>query len=69
VLDDTVAHVVLMVAREAVSDAVRHAQPQTVRVSVDFAAVSVRWRVVDDGSGFVPVRPLSTVERSMSLKA
>jgi signal transduction histidine kinase len=51
-LDDTVAHVVLMVAREAVSNAVRHAQPQAVRVGVHFAAGSVRLRVVDDGRGF-----------------
>lgn len=102
-----------MVAREAVSDAMRHAQPQAVRVSVHFAAASMRLHMVDDGSGFdsrktfiagaghfgliglrervggvggrfeaeaspgagtrflieVPVRPLSTVKRSMSLKA
>ncbi len=51
-LDDTVAHVVLMVAREAVSNAVRHAQPQAVRVGVHFAAGSVRLQVVDDGRGF-----------------
>jgi ligand-binding sensor domain-containing protein/signal transduction histidine kinase len=51
-LDDTVAHVVLMVAREAVSNAVRHAQPQAVRVGVHFEAGSVRLLVVDDGRGF-----------------
>src|ERR1035438_6062509 len=51
-LDDGVAHVVLMVAREAVSNAVRHAQPQVVRVSVHFTGGSVRLQVVDDGRGF-----------------
>ncbi len=51
-LDDTVAHVVLMVAREAVSNAVRHAQPHAVRVCVHFAPGSVRLQVVDDGRGF-----------------
>jgi signal transduction histidine kinase len=53
-LDDAVAHVVLMVAREAVYNAVRHAQPQEVRVSVHFAARSVRMQVSDDGRGFDP---------------
>ncbi len=51
-LDDTVSHVVLMVAREAVSNAVRHAQPHAVRVSVHFADGSVRLQVADDGRGF-----------------
>ncbi len=53
-LDDMVAHVVLMVAREAVYNAVRHAQPHVVRVNVQFAADSVRMQVVDDGRGFNP---------------
>ena len=53
-LDDAVAHVVLMVAREAVYNAVRHAQPRKVRVSVQFAIRSVRMQVVDDGRGFDP---------------
>jgi len=51
-LDDTVAHVVLMVAREAVSNAVRHAQPHVVRVCVHFTSGSVRLQVIDDGRGF-----------------
>ena len=51
-LDDAVAHVVLMVAREAVYNAVRHAQPQAVSVKVHFASGSMQMRVVDDGCGF-----------------
>jgi signal transduction histidine kinase len=51
-IDDTVAHVVLMVAREAVSNAVRHAQPRAVRVCVHFTGASVRLQVTDDGRGF-----------------
>jgi ligand-binding sensor domain-containing protein/signal transduction histidine kinase len=59
-LDDTVAHVVLMVAREAVSNAVRHAQPQAVRVYVHFAAGSLRLQVIDDGRGFNSEKALTT---------
>jgi len=59
-LDNTVAHVVLMVAREAVYNAVRHAQPHVVRVSVQFAAGSVRMQVVDDGRGFNPEEAFAT---------
>jgi signal transduction histidine kinase len=51
-LDDTVTHVVLMVAREAVSNALRHAQPHGVRVCVNFASGSLGLQVVDDGRGF-----------------
>ncbi len=59
-LDDTVAHVVLMVAREAVSNAVRHAHPHVVRVSVQFCLGSVRMQVVDDGRGFDSERAFAT---------
>ena len=53
-LDDVVAHVVLMVAREAVYNAVRHAQPRAVRVTVHFESSRMRLQVVDDGRGFDP---------------
>jgi signal transduction histidine kinase len=51
-LDRTVEYVVLMVAREAVSNAVHHAQAQEVQINVQFEADTVRMQVLDDGKGF-----------------
>lgn len=53
-LDRTVEYVVLMVAREAVYNAVHHAQPQEVWVTIQFEANAVRMEVSDDGHGFEP---------------
>ena len=53
-LDRTVEYVVLMVAREAVSNAVHHAQPQEVRIRVRFNADSMQMQVMDNGHGFDP---------------
>ena len=51
-VDRVVEHVVLMVAREAVYNAVRHAQPSEVRIKVRFEPDTMRMQVVDDGCGF-----------------
>jgi ligand-binding sensor domain-containing protein/signal transduction histidine kinase len=42
----------LRIGQEAVGNAVRHAQAQTVTVSLDFGAREVRLEVKDDGRGF-----------------
>jgi len=51
-LDRTVEYVLLMVAREAVSNAVYHAQPKEVRINVNFDRDKMRMLVTDDGRGF-----------------
>jgi ligand-binding sensor domain-containing protein/signal transduction histidine kinase len=51
-LDRTVEYVVLMVAREAVSNAVHHSQPREVWINVKFETDNVRMQVLDDGIGF-----------------
>lgn len=53
-LDPAVEHDILMVAREAVYNAVKHAQPHEVRVKVEFDDGTIRMRVLDDGRGFDP---------------
>jgi signal transduction histidine kinase/ligand-binding sensor domain-containing protein len=58
-LDPAVEHDLLMVAREAVSNAVRHAQPREVRLQLDFESDRVRMQVHDDGCGFDPREALS----------
>jgi ligand-binding sensor domain-containing protein/signal transduction histidine kinase len=53
-LDQSVVHEVLMVAREALYNSIRHAQPKKVSLAVAFEANLCRIRVHDDGSGFDP---------------
>ncbi|MGO9641277.1 MAG: two-component regulator propeller domain-containing protein [Candidatus Acidiferrales bacterium] len=53
-LDGDAEHVLLMVAREAVYNAVRHAQAKEVHINVQFAGESARIEVADDGCGFDP---------------
>jgi len=53
-LDPAVEHDILMVAREAVYNAVQHARPTEVRIQVHFEDNKIRVRVVDDGCGFNP---------------
>ena len=53
-LDPAVEHDILMVAREAVYNAVQHAKPTEVRIQVHFEQNRVQLRVIDDGCGFNP---------------
>jgi ligand-binding sensor domain-containing protein/signal transduction histidine kinase len=45
---------VLRIAQEAVSNALRHATPDTVTVQLTYTADSLALRVADDGAGFDP---------------
>ena len=47
----------LRLAQEAVGNAIRHAEPRTVRVSLVYAPASVTLEVRDDGCGFDPAAP------------
>jgi signal transduction histidine kinase len=53
-LDQSTAHELLMVVREALHNAVRHGQPTRVRVSLDFRNSDFTVQVEDDGRGFDP---------------
>ena len=55
-LDPAVEHDILMVAREAVYNAVQHAKPTEVRLQVHFEDDKICLRVLDDGCGFDPNR-------------
>jgi signal transduction histidine kinase len=44
----------LQIAQEAVTNALRHAQPQTIRLILHFASKHVDLSIVDDGQGFDP---------------
>jgi signal transduction histidine kinase len=45
----------LRIGREAINNAVRHAQPEQIRVELEYHRRSLTLRVVDDGCGFTPV--------------
>jgi signal transduction histidine kinase len=46
----------LRIAQEALTNTLRHAQAQTIRVTLIYEPSRVRLRVQDDGQGFVPAR-------------
>jgi signal transduction histidine kinase len=54
VLDPMIEHDILMVAREAVYNAIRHAHPQEVSLKVHYQRGRIRLSVMDDGCGFEP---------------
>lgn len=66
-LDQSVVHEVLMVAREALYNSIRHAQPHKVELAVTFGETVCRIRVHDDGSGFDPTMLSSLPENHYGL--
>jgi len=54
VLEAPVEHDIMMVAREAVHNAIRHAHPREVSVRMQFERGKLRLSVLDDGCGFEP---------------
>jgi signal transduction histidine kinase/ligand-binding sensor domain-containing protein len=53
-LDQSTAHELLMVVREALHNAIRHGEPTKVRVDIGFERKEFRVQVRDDGCGFDP---------------
>ena len=53
-LDQSTAHELLMVVREALHNAIRHGQPNKVHVDISFEKRDFRVQVRDDGCGFDP---------------
>jgi signal transduction histidine kinase len=51
-LDQSTAHELLMVVREALHNAIRHGQPSKVRVDIAFEKKELKVQVRDDGRGF-----------------
>jgi ligand-binding sensor domain-containing protein/signal transduction histidine kinase len=66
-LDQSVVHEVLMVAREALYNSIRHAQPTRVALAVAFEEDLCRIRVRDDGLGFDPAMLSSLPENHYGL--
>lgn len=51
-LSQSAAHEVLMIAREGLYNAIRHAQPSKIELRLNFDPDKCTLRIVDDGSGF-----------------
>lgn len=65
-LPPDIAAEVLNVAREALSNAVRHAAANVARVIVEETADGLRLVVEDDGQGFDPATPLDATHHGLS---
>jgi signal transduction histidine kinase len=53
-LPSSVEHHLLRIGQEAITNAVKHARPESVRVTLEYADHQLRLSVQDDGIGFVP---------------
>ncbi len=53
-VDHAIEHDLVMVAREALSNAVRHAAPTSVQLRLSFGTRELKMQVDDDGRGFDP---------------
>lgn len=53
-LPDFIAGHLLLLAQESMTNAVKHAKPENVRITLEFGENSVELRVQDDGIGFDP---------------
>jgi signal transduction histidine kinase len=53
-LPSAVEHHLLRIGQEAITNAVKHAQSKTIRVTLNYSETELRLSVTDDGRGFVP---------------
>jgi signal transduction histidine kinase len=53
-LPSSVEHHLLRMGQEAITNAIKHAQPRTIRLSLNYAADRVKLVIRDDGCGFDP---------------
>lgn len=67
-LPDFIAGNLLLLAQEALTNAVKHAAPQTITVRVSFAPDSITLVIQDDGRGFDPASAPSLKEGHFGLQ-
>lgn len=66
-LPRVIEHHLLRAAQEAVNNAVKHAQPETIQITLTYQADSIGLQVRDDGCGFDP-QAVSAGLRNFGLK-
>jgi signal transduction histidine kinase len=57
----------LRIAQEALTNAIKHAQPKHVLIELDFEAANLQVRVKDDGRGFDTEGALATADGHFGL--
>jgi signal transduction histidine kinase len=57
----------LRIAQEALTNAIKHAEPKHVLIELDFEAANLQLRVKDDGRGFDPEGMLATADGHFGL--
>lgn len=67
-LPDFIAGHLLLLAQESMTNAIKHAQPQTINIALEFDGTSVELRVHDDGSGFDPNHAPGLTEGHLGLQ-
>ncbi len=66
-LEPEAAQQMLRIGQEAVSNAIRHASPNQVRLNLQFEPGKVVLRVIDDGTGFEVERGFSAIDGHFGL--
>ncbi|QTN32973.1 sensor histidine kinase [Akkermansiaceae bacterium] len=67
-LPDFIAGHLLLLAQESMTNAIKHAKPENIRITLEFGEGSVELRVHDDGIGFDPVNAPGLSEGHLGLQ-
>jgi signal transduction histidine kinase len=67
-LPDLIAGNLLLLAQEAVTNAVKHAEPTLIRVGITFAPESIGFEIEDNGRGFDPESAAGPAEGHFGLQ-
>lgn len=67
-LPDFIAGHLLLLAQESMTNAIKHASPENIRIALEFGENSVELRVEDDGIGFEPGNAPGLAEGHLGLQ-
>lgn len=67
-LPDFIAGHLLLLAQESMTNAIKHARPENIRIALEFGENSVELRVEDDGIGFEPGNAPGLAEGHLGLQ-
>lgn len=67
-LPDFIAGHLLLLAQEAMTNAIKHATPENIHITLEFSEGSVELRVHDDGTGFEPRNAPGLAEGHLGLQ-
>jgi signal transduction histidine kinase len=67
-LPDFIAGHLLLLAQESMTNAIKHGQPKSIHITLEFDETSVELRVHDDGTGFDPGQAPGLTEGHLGLQ-